>query len=208
MPELLTWDRPGAQWDGVVEDENGTPVALRWDGSVPDSQPQKPTNTMANDNLISAEITDEVKTQIRTKLQEIRDLLPFLINLTADERRRIPNISTERGAMDETFATQMANHPDLVPSYVDMDELGRDRRLRSDLLELFSDAGTLCEGLQDTAHTAGNDIFLGYLSYYNNVKQAAKRGVAGADTLKADLSRFFPRGRRAAAPDDGGDGGA
>ena len=151
---------------------------------------------MSNDNRITAEITDAVKTQILTKFQEIRDLLPFLINLTPEEKKGIPTISTERGAMDEVFHSEMGAHPELVPSYVDAAELARDRELRGDLLEILQRSREVCDALEDTAHVTGGDVLLGYLSFYSNVQQAAKRGAAGANTLLENLSRFFPRSRR------------
>ncbi|MES2660583.1 MAG: hypothetical protein V4689_18300 [Verrucomicrobiota bacterium] len=153
---------------------------------------------MSNDNRISAEITDAVKTQVLTKFQEIKDLLPFLINLSPEEKRGIVTISTERGAMDEAFTSEMGAHPDLVPAYVDATELARDRELRGDLLEILQRSREICDALEDTAHVAGSDVLLGYLSFYNNVQQAAKRGVNGAKTLLDNLSRFFPRNRRVA----------
>lgn len=91
---------------------------------------------MSNDNRISAEITDTVKARVLAKFQEIKDLLPFLINLTPDEKRGILTISTERGAVDETFATEMCAHPELIPDYVDTAEIIRDRELRGGLLEI------------------------------------------------------------------------
>jgi len=148
---------------------------------------------MANDNRVSATITDDVKAQILTKFQEIADLLPFLSNLGANEKRGITTIGTEREAMDATFSAEMAAHPDLVPSYVDKEELARDRELRADLLELVQRAEEIRDALEDTAHEAGSDVLMAYLSFYNNVKQAAKRGVAGANTLFENLSRFFPK---------------
>ncbi len=153
---------------------------------------------MPNDNRISHEITDAVKIQILTKFQEIKDLMPFLINLTPEEKQGIPTISTERGAMDEVFHTEMGAHPELVPSYVDSAEMAHDRELRGDLLEILQRSREVCDSLQDTAHVAGSDVLLGYLSFYSNVQQAAKRGAAGANTLLDNLSRFFPRSRRAA----------
>lgn len=152
---------------------------------------------MSNDNRISAEITDPVKAQILTKFQEIRDLLPFLINLTPEEKQGIPTISTERGAMDEVFHSEMGAHPELVPSYVDSVEMARDRELRGDPLEILQRSRELCDSLEDTAHVTGSDVLLGYLSFYSSVQQAAKRGVSGANTLLENLSRFFPRSRRA-----------
>ncbi|MES2439118.1 MAG: hypothetical protein V4584_08620 [Verrucomicrobiota bacterium] len=114
------------------------------------------------------------------------------------EKQGILTISTERGAMDEAFHTEMGAHPELVPSYVDTAELARDRKLRGDLLEILQRSREVCDSLEDTAHVTGSDVLMGYLSFYSSVRQAAKRGVADANTLLENLSRFFPRTRRAA----------
>ena len=152
---------------------------------------------MPNDNRLSAEISDTVKAEVLAKFQEIKALLPFLINLSAEEKRAMATISTERGAMDETFHREMTAHPDLVPSYVDSAELARDRELRLDLLEILQAAREVTDTLEDTAHAAGSDVLLAYLAFYSNAKQAAKRGVPGTGTLTDNLARFFPNTRRA-----------
>lgn len=148
---------------------------------------------MNEDNLVSATISPAAKAQVLTKFQEIMDLLPFLHNLEQSTKKGITTIGTEREAMDATFNAEMAAHPDLVPTYVDKEELARDRKLRADLLELVQRAEEVRDALEDTAHEAGSDVLMAYLSFYNNVKQAAKRGVTGAATLYANLGRFFPR---------------
>jgi hypothetical protein len=155
---------------------------------------------MPNDNRISATITDEVKSQILGKFQEITDLLPFLVKLDANEKRGIATIGTEREAMDTTFNAEMSAHPELIPSYVDQAELARDRELRADLLEILQRAREVCEALEDTTHMTGSDVLLAYLAFYNNVKQAADRAVPGTDTLAANLSRFFPKRAKSPAP--------
>jgi hypothetical protein len=155
---------------------------------------------MSNDNRLSATITDEVKIQVLAKFQEVMDLLPFLVNLSSAEKRGITTIGTERGAMDEAFAAEISAHPELVPSFVDTAELELDRALRADLLEILQRSREMCEALEDTSHVAGSDVLLSYLSFYSNAQQAAKRGVPGADTLLANLSRFFPKRGRAVAP--------
>ena len=43
------------------------------------------------------------------------------------------------------------------------------------------------------------DLYLADLSFYANVKQAARRGVVGADTIYNDLKARFP-GRPPAVP--------
>jgi len=165
----------------------------------PPDRSNKTTN-MPTDNRISAEITDSVKAEVLTKFQEIKALLPFLINLSPDEKRAMTSIGTERGAMDQTFHSEMAAHPDLVPSFVDPAELAKDRELRRDLLEILQAAREVTETLEDTAYATGSDVLLAYLAFYSNAKQAAKRGVPGSSTLIDNLSRFFPNTRRPQVP--------
>lgn len=140
---------------------------------------------MPNENLISATVTDEVKTQVLAKLQETRDLLPFLMKLDNHANRGIATIGTEREAMDSTFSAEMAARPELVPSFVKTEELARDRELRADLQEILQRCREVCEVPEDTVHAAGSDVLLAYLSFSSNVKQAADRGVPGSDTLSA-----------------------
>lgn len=155
---------------------------------------------MPNDNRISAIITDEVKAQILVKLQEITDLLPFLVKLDATEKRGIATIGTEREALDSTFSAEMSAHPELIPSYVNQEELARDRELRADLQEILQRTREVCEALEDTAHLTGSDVLLAYLAFYTNVKQAADRAVPGTDTLAANLARFFPKRAKSPTP--------
>lgn len=146
------------------------------------------------DNRISAQLAPADKATIITKLNDIAALLPFLINLTVEEKSALPKMSTFRDGMDEAFAMEMAAHPDLVPSFVDTVELAQDRALRSALRDIFQQLGPLCEAVEDTQTAAGVDTYLAYLSFYNNVKQATKRNVPGANTIYDNLKRFFPRG--------------
>ena len=50
----------------------------------------------------------------------------------------------------------------------------------------------LCEGLDDTIMLANSDNLMGDLAFYQNVKQAASRGVVGANTIYDDLKTRFP----------------
>ncbi|MCB1091956.1 MAG: hypothetical protein KDL87_10515 [Verrucomicrobiae bacterium] len=149
---------------------------------------------MPNDNKISATISAQDKADILAAFDTIRAKLPFLVNLTPAERRRTPTLGTERGAMDQSFATEMASHPELVPGYVDTAEMAIDRALWVDLAEIASHAREVCEGIEDTTQVAGSDIYMAYLSFYQAVRQAARRNVPGADALYQNLRQFFPSG--------------
>jgi hypothetical protein len=185
MPQPLTWNSnlvwnaPGAVWNGNVA---------------------SPNPTMTNDNKISASISAQDMTDIMAAFATIKAKLPFLINLSPEEKRRMPNISTERGGMVETFKSEMDLHPDLIPTYVDMPELAIDEALLTQLDTIRNCANELCEGINDTHQAVGSDMYLAYLSFYNNVKQAAKRAVVGADAIFQNLRRFFQRGSTPPAP--------
>ena len=85
-------------------------------------------------------------------------------------------------------------HRGTVGAFVDMPELAKDAALLTQLETIRSCANELCEGINDTHQAVDSDMYLAYLSFYINVKQAAKRAVVGADSVYANLRRFFQRG--------------
>lgn len=179
MPQPLTWSS-GLVWNA--------PSAV-WNGFA-----ASPSHIMSNDNKISAAISAQDKTDILAAFNTIRTKLPFLINLTAEGRRSTPAIATERGGMNSTFPMEMTAHADLVPSYVNMTEVNKDSALWDDLDEIEAAANEVCAAISDTKQAVGNDLLLAYLSFYNNVGQAAKRGVAGIQAVYENLRRYFRRG--------------
>ncbi len=180
MSQPLTWDSslafdaPGITWDGFV---------------APNTNPH---NTMPDDNRISATVSPTDKTAIMTKLTEIKALLPFLINLTKDERIELPKLGPASLAFDEHCASYMATAPNLIPPFVDAAEITKDRNLRLVLADLLREAHKLCEMLDDTLLLVGSEIWMADLSFYQTVRQAARRDVPGADAIYDDLKERFP----------------
>ena len=170
----MAWNTPGVLWGGAA--------------------PPPPATTMSNDNKISATIPAQDKADAIAGLAEARAKLPFLQNLSADERRRIPTIGVERLAMILAFQAVMDAQPELVPNLVDRPELEKDIALWKDLAEILTHSMALCEGIEDTMHLTGSDILMAFGTIYNNVKQAARRNVVGADTALASLRPYFARG--------------
>lgn len=182
MPDSFNWDDSSLVWD------SSTP-GLAWDGFVPNPTPK----AMAIDNRISLEITVAQKQAIVDAVTALKAALePFLINLTVQERSTLPKISDRTLAFHEKCVAYRADRPDLIPSFVDLAEMAKDLKLIADLQPCFTAIAPLCEGLEDTISLAFTDAYLADLSFYANVRQAAKRGVAGADTIYNDLKQRFP----------------
>lgn len=173
---------------------NGTPLTwdsagLTWDGELPATP--NPTPIM-NDNRISAIVSPADKALIITKLNEIKALLPFLLNLTKQERITLPKMGGASLLFDEQCASYMASAPNLVPPFVDVTEVAKDRTLRLVLADILREARKLCEMLDDTYMLVASEIWMADISFYQSTKQAARRNVPGADTVFDDLKARFP----------------
>ena len=147
---------------------------------------------MPNDNRISAEVTAANKTLILEKITEIKALLPFLLNLTKQERIATPKLGTASLGFDEQCASYMATSPNLEPPFVSLAEVAKDRALRLTLADILRELKKLCEAVDDTHLVVGSEIWLADLSFYQTVRQAARRDVAGADAIYDDLRARFP----------------
>jgi hypothetical protein len=147
---------------------------------------------MPDGNRISAALSDADKTAILQKITEIRTLLPFLVNLTPDERQTLPKLGEKTLGFDEKCAGYMAANPKLVPGFVEVDELAKDRALRSPLAEVVRELDALTQSVDDTVTLVGHEIYMAELAFYQNVRQAAKRGISGAQPVYDDLKDRFP----------------
>ena len=155
---------------------------------------------MASANRISLEITAAQKTAIVDAVTALKAALQgIIINLTKEERQSLPKVGDKTLAFDEKCKAYMASRPELVPGFIDMAELAKDRKLVADLLPCLQEIAPICEGLEDTVSLAYTDIYIADLAFHANVKQAAKRGVPGTDTIYDDLKERFP-GRPKAEP--------
>ena len=185
MAAPLTWD---AQINGapLTWDSSG----LTWDGELPATP--NPINTMPNDNRISQSISPADKAAVLTHITAIRTLLPWLINLTKTERIAMPKLGPASLAFDEHCKAYMASTPNLVPPFVDVAEVNKDRALRLDLADIIREAKKLCEALDDTRMVVGSEIWMADLSFYQTTRQAARRDIQGADAVYDDLRARFP----------------
>jgi len=155
---------------------------------------------MPTDNRISAVLAPADKTAVLAAIDTIRTKLPFLVNLSAEERRALPKMSDKTIAFDEKCASYMAAHEDLIPGFVDVGEVTKDRNLRLDLTDVFQQLEQVTEGVSDTVMLAASEAYMADLSFYQNVRQAAQRGVVGADSIYNDLSQRFPGRAKAQTP--------
>jgi len=147
---------------------------------------------MSTDNRISAELSAESMERIRAALDTIRTELPFLINITPQERHTMAKLGDKSVAFDEKCVSYMASHPGYLPGFIDPEELRKDRNLRTNLMHLHADFSAVNTAIEDTLTVVGSEIWTADLAYYQTVREGAKRGREGAQAIFDDLRQRFP----------------
>ncbi len=147
---------------------------------------------MPDNNRISSTLSDADKAAVIQKFGEIRALLPFLINLTPKERLQLPKLSDD--GFDDKCDTYMDSNPKLVPAFVEVPEVKKDRALLAPMLDIDRELASLAQAVSDTTILIGSEIYNADLAFYQNVKQGAKRGVEDAQGIYDDLRQRFPGG--------------
>ena len=116
--------------------------------------------------------------------------------LTDAQRRRLLGSGVRRfGFITKTFEVASDN-PEFTPPFLNMehfheliDEINQTRNITitaNQLLRIYTDILLL----------AGDEAFTLALIYYNSVRDAARRGIPGAQAVFRALELFFRRGRR------------
>lgn len=153
---------------------------------------------MADHNRISATVSSEDRAAVMAAVATIKSKLPFLLSLEPGEIKELPRVGPKTLAFDEGCASYMEKHPELIPAYLEVDEVAKDRALRLQIADIVRTLGSLAQDAEDTLAVVSHEIYNADLAFYQNVKQAAKRGVLSAQSAYAVLSERFP-GRTSAA---------
>jgi hypothetical protein len=153
---------------------------------------------MPDTNRISAALSAGDLTALSTAIATIKKTLPFLVSLSPGESRELPKLGPKTLGFDERCASYMDKEPSLVPAFIDLAEVAKDRALRAQLAEVVRDLSSVSSSAEDTLAIVSHEIYSADLAFYQNVRQAAKRGILNAQTIYEDLSTRFP-GRPSAA---------
>jgi hypothetical protein len=140
---------------------------------------------------ISAEINEESMSQLTQKIKEIGSSLPFLVNLTPKEIKKLFILGDRSLPFVEEALRYAGDNTELFPSYLKYEEFKKDFYLFRNLKVLLGLIKPLTEKLNDTYMAVGSEAFSAARDFYYAVKRAAESGVPGCDTIAQDLGRRF-----------------
>lgn len=139
---------------------------------------------------ISAEITDVTLTSVLEKVNSVKTVLNFLINLTPDERKKSFKMGPKSVAYAELAEVTARNHPEIFPSSFNTAEFTKDYLLTKKLLEVNSVLLPLAEGVGDTLMLVGVEVMKQANQVYDFVKLASK-GNSALDSIREELGRRY-----------------
>lgn len=149
---------------------------------------------MATQNLVSATIAPETKTEIMAKLAEIRGKLTFLTSMSVDDLHGLFKVGNNFAPFLEKAHSAVNDHPDIMPRVFNLDEFNRDFDLLKDLTAIGSQLKQLSDGVQNTLQAVGSDAMAEALEVYASVKRSSDR-IPGLASVSNDLSEFFKKSK-------------
>jgi hypothetical protein len=146
------------------------------------------------DNRISASLSDADQQAVLAAIQTIRQKLPFLVDLSPEERRSLPRMGDRsRGFVAQALeiATQNA---DILPRSFDVEEMRKDVELLGSLSPVLTALAQLNELVDDTVMEVGSEAYTAALAVYQYTRAAGK-GAALDGALDSLGQRFARKSR-------------
>ena len=151
-------------------------------------------------NNISASISSEQMKVIKEAINLISNDLPFLISLTASEKKSLVKLGPKSVDFVGDCANVASNYPQILPAGFDGTELAKDSLLFEQLSEIKMLLNSLNEKINDTTVAVGNEAMKSSLTVYDYVKTAAK-SQPGLKSVAEDLQkRFKGQGKKQTPP--------
>jgi hypothetical protein len=150
---------------------------------------------MSIPNRINAALDTAAAAAVTAKITEIQTLLPFLIDLSPEERQSLPKMGDKSRAFVERCLELARQDDSFLPRNLDVSSFGSDVALFVALEPLRQRLAKLLELLEDTQILAGSEAYLAALDTYHAAKRSGKG--SGLDDLLDRVGQRFANRRTA-----------
>jgi hypothetical protein len=142
-------------------------------------------------NKVTTKLSAADREAVMEAISTIRQKLPFLIDLSTEERKALPKLGDKSRAFVSKALEIAAQNPDFLPRSFDLDEMRRDMELFEALYPILLSLTQLQELVDDTSVAVNSEAYAAGLLVYNYAKASGKG--AGLDSMVDDLGRRFAR---------------
>lgn len=145
-----------------------------------------------NKNRISAALTETDKIAVLKALGQAKEKMPFLINLTGQERHKSRKMGAKSIEYVNLSLQGSKSFGSLIPPSVDIAEFTKDVTLVNQLLAIRVEVEALLEGIDDTMLAAGSEAMQSADLVYSYLKTGS-RSNAGVKAITANIAKRFAR---------------
>jgi hypothetical protein len=125
--------------------------------------------------------------------------LPFLVNLTVDERRSTLKTGPDRVSFVKNANTAAQSHPEIFPASFSKEGFKKDVDLFEVLTELSTRAASVLSQIDDTRMAVGGEAMQEAIQVYNYVTEAAKT-MPGLKPVADQLGEQFKKAGKPKEP--------
>jgi hypothetical protein len=148
---------------------------------------------------ISATLAQKQREQVLQAISTIKDNLPFLIDLTNEERKALPKMGDKSRAFVSKALEVATQNPEFLPRSFDLDEMRKDVQLFEALYPVLLSLSQLQELVDDTSLAVGSEAYAAALQVYTYAKASGQGG--GLETVVEEMGQRFARKPRKAKPE-------
>lgn len=143
------------------------------------------------DNRIDASLSAADRTAILAALDTVRQKLPFLVDLSPDERRGLPRFGDKSVAFVRRAAEVARQDDSFLPRRFDLPAFEKDVALYDALDAVALALTRLAEHVDDTRALVGAEAYSAALDVYRSLKADGRGGAL--DEVADELGKRFAR---------------
>ena len=141
-------------------------------------------------NTVNATLSTADQDAVMAAITTIRQKLPFLIDLTLDDRKTLVKFGDKSEAFVRKAIEVAALNPKMLPVSFDLEEMRRDAQLFDNLAPIRLAIDQLQKQVDDTAMKAGSQAYASARTVYACTKSS---GGAALETAAGQLRQRFAR---------------
>lgn len=147
---------------------------------------------MNQENKISLHIPAEDLDAINAAIKTLQDkLMPHLVTLTKEERVGLSKMGDKNIAFIEKCKEYIEQNPQLVPQYLNLEEMKVDIEAVATLRMLLNPIGQISSALDDSMMLSGSEAYVAALAFYHYIQGATKMNIPGAKDINDELKKQF-----------------
>ena len=148
------------------------------------------------ENRVSASVSEADRQAVLAAIETIRTKLPFLIDLTPEQRRALPKMGDRSRAFVGKALNVARLNSDFLPRSFSVEEMERDVALIEAFQPIIASLTSLHEQLLDTYTEVGSEAYSAALVVYQSARTSGDD--AGLEALLDDMGQRFARKSRGA----------